>query len=238
MSTLAPIDKVVILKVYLTISMSKKRALKRSRKKMNPKGFMVSAVPPAMVVDDLVSSSFRYGVTSTLSETKMYVKRSDLLNMIGLSYSTSAAYRIIQAIRLRAVHIWTDPNQSTTSANAFDMFSWQGPDTRSTATVSTSMGTSQVGYQYHVPPKKSLAAFWCSAGSNESDVLFSLSVQGGDVIQLDVTYQLQNAVTGPFTETSISTTSTLAIGYLYCFSLDHATDTTSIILPQGRLPAQ
>jgi hypothetical protein len=218
--------------------MSKKRASKRSRKQMNPKGFMVSAVPPAMVVDDLVSSSFRYGVNVSTSENKMYVKRSDLLNLIGLSYSSSAAYRIIQAIRLRAVHIWTDPNQSVTSANTFDTFSWLGPDTRPTATVTTSMGTSQVGYQYHVPPKKSLAAFWSSSGSNESDVLFSITVQGGDVIQLDVTYQLQNAVTGPFTETSISTTSTLAVGYLYCFSLDHASDTTSTIIPQGRLPAQ
>jgi hypothetical protein len=218
--------------------MSKKRVPKRSRKQMKPKGFMVSAVPPAMVVDDLVSSSFRYGVQAGAIETKMYVKRSDLLNLIGLSYSTSAAYRVIQAIRLRAVHIWTDPNQSTTSSNTYDVFSWLGPDTRSTATVTTSMGTSQVGYQYHVPPKKSLAAFWSAAGSNESDVLFSVTVTGGDVLQLDVTYQLQNAVTGPFTETSISTTSTLAIGYLYCFSLDHASDTTSALTPQGRLPAQ
>jgi hypothetical protein len=218
--------------------MSKKRAPKRSRKKMNPKGFMISAVPPAMVVDDLVSSSFRYGVQASLGVNKMYVKRSDLLNLIGLAYSTSAAYRMIQAIRLRAVHIWTDPNQSTTSANSFDTFSWLGPDTRSTATVTTSMGTSQVGYQYHVPPKKSLAAFWSAAGSNESDVLFSLTVQNGDVIQLDVTYQLQNAVTGPFTETVITSTSTLALGYLYSFSLDHASDTSSIMITQGRLPAQ
>jgi hypothetical protein len=81
------------------------------------------------------------------------------------------------------------------------------------------MASSGVTYQGHVPPAKSLAADWSIAGTAESDQMFSVSLNPGDVIQLDVTYQLQNSNTAVYVESTI-TSGGMAAGYLYAFSLD------------------
>jgi hypothetical protein len=235
-STPARIDKSVILKVSfinLAHTMPRSRKAPRIRRRRVADHEVVLPVVPAMLaVDDLVSTTFRYDVTSTTG--KVIVTRASMLNLLAMAYSTSGLYRIIQAIRLRAVHIWTTPSSGNTSS----VFTWAGPDTRPTAMVSTSMGTSAVSYQKHVPPKRSLAAFWSVSGSNESDQLFVSTLNNGDVIQLDVTYQLQNAATGSYSEVSITSTSTLALGYVYSISLDHQDETSNAYVSVGRLSAE
>jgi hypothetical protein len=173
-------------------------------------------LPGSLHTDDLVSTSFRYQCSTNV--TAGTVTRGKLLNLIGLATSSTNAYRLISGIRLRAVHLWTDSSPSAGTVDT-SVFEWTGGYTRPTVTTTSSMGTSGVAYQRHVPPKHSLAADWSIAGTAESDVLFAYNATVGDIIQLDVTYQLQNAVTGNYIAVAITTVS-MAAGYIYSFSLD------------------
>lgn len=174
-------------------------------------------VPPPLVTDDLVSTSFRFTASSAGGIT---VTRAILLNLLGFGTSSTNLYRVIGAIRLRAVHVWACPN-NTTNVDVTSEFSWNSPDTRPSVMITTSMGSSSVAYSKHVPPKKSLASFWSISGSNESDAIFTFNFNSGDVIQLDCTYQLQNAYVPSFTPVAITVSGTATAGYLYQVDLDH-----------------
>jgi hypothetical protein len=191
-------------------------------------------VPKTIVTDDLVSASYRYVSGNQLFQTKF--TRGSLLNLIGLSYTSSQLYRVIGAIRLRRIHVWTSAATTGTANDTY--FQWNGAYSKPTTSTSTTMGVSGISYQTHVPPKKSLASDWSVAGSNETEVLFSMTYNSGDVIQLDVTYMLQNAVTNTYTETSITSTGTaLAIGYIYSMFLDQSLGSGATLGPVGRLGA-
>jgi hypothetical protein len=174
-------------------------------------------VPRTIVTDDLVSASYRYVSTGQLFQTKF--TRGSLLNLLGMAYSSTQLYRVIGSIRLRRIHIWTTTASTGTATDSY--FQWNGAYSKPTTSTSTTMGVSGIAYQTHVPPKKSLASDWSVAGSNESEVLFSMTYNSGDVIQLDVTYMLQNSITNTYTESSITTSTALAVGYIYSVALDH-----------------
>jgi hypothetical protein len=204
--------------------------MNKRRKVQKPKAdrsVLPITLPGSLRTDDLVSTSFRY-VCGT-SVTAGSVTRGKLLNLIGLASSSTNAYRIISGIRLRAVHIWTDSSPASGTVDT-STFEWTGGYTRPSVTTTSAMGTSGVTYQRHVPPKFSLAADWSISGVAESDVLFAYNVTVGDVVQLDVTYQLQNAVTGNYIEQTITTVS-MAAGYIYSYSLDGGAKLVSV----GRL---
>lgn len=206
------------------------RKVRTRRARRDPANTTMSHVPPPLCTDDLVSTSFRYTASGT---TNITVTRAILLNSFGLASSTTNLYRLIGAIRIRAVHVWSAPN-SNPALDFITEFGWNSPDTRPSVGITTSMGTSEIGYRKYVPPKKSLAAMWSISGSNESDAIFTLNFNTGDVIQLDVTYQLQNAYVPSFTPTSITVGGTATAGYLYLLDLDH-TNGTPKLNGQGRV---
>jgi hypothetical protein len=206
------------------------RKAKMRRPRRDPATTSISHVPPPLCTDDLVSASFRFTAASASSIT---VTRAILLNSLGFASSTTNLYRVIGAIRLRAVHIWSAPSANVNTDSTTE-FGWNSPDTRPSVAITTSMGTSSISYTKHVPPKKSLVANWSISGSSESDALFTFNFNGGDVIQLDVTYQLQNAYVPSFTPTTITVGGTATAGYLYQLDLDH-TNGTPKLNGQGRV---
>jgi hypothetical protein len=188
---------------------------------------VLPTVPRSVVTDDLVSASYRF-VGSGSTGATISVTRGTLLSLLGLATSTTNAYRVIGAIRLRTVHVWNNP--SSTGATSNTSFSWSAIDTRPSTQISTSLGTAAGTYMRYVPPSHSLAGMWSIADVNESDSLFNFTFSPYDTIQLDVTYQLQNGVNSAFSPTSI-TSSGMSVGFIYSFSLDRG----GKLLSQGRL---
>jgi hypothetical protein len=193
--------------------------LRSKRKSRNRRSNAVIPTAPASVItDDLVSSSFRFVAVGSSGGT-FSVTRGVLLNLLGIASSTTNAYRVIGAIRLRTVHVWNAPNPTGSVSDS--SFSWSAIDTRPSTQLSTVMGTAAGTYMRYVPPSHSLAGMWSIAGTNETDALFNFTYSAYDTIQLDVTYQLQNGVNSAFSPTSI-TSSGLSVGFIYSFSLDRA----------------
>jgi hypothetical protein len=189
---------------------------------------VVPTVPRSVVTDDLVSASYRFVAGNT--GATISVTRGVLLSLLGMASSTTNAYRVIGAIRLRTVHVWNAPTSTGTVSDT--SFSWSAIDTRPSTQISTSMGTAAGTYMRYIPPSHSLAGMWSIAGVNEVDALFNFTFSANDTIQLDVTYQLQNGVNSAFSPLSI-TSSGMSVGFIYSFSLDRAGKLTS----QGRLSA-
>jgi hypothetical protein len=208
--------------------MTKKNRMKRVKKDADT-GAQIVKVPGVLVADDLVSTSFRFFANS--AETATAITRGALLNLLVLAATTSTAYRMIQAIRLRRVHVWTSAPATASTSESTSM-QWAAGYSRPSTKVTTTIGAAGVSYQSSVPPKRSLADDWSIAGTAESDPMFSIVFNAGDIIQLDVTYQLQNNVASEYSAASV-TGGSMAVGYVYAVSLDHSVN--KVLIPVGRL---
>jgi len=119
-------------------------------------------------------------------------------------------------------------NGSLTSSS----LQWAGESTRPKTIVAETMGLGTVGHFASRPPSLSLAANWSNDNYLETDVIFSFDANQGDIWEIDVVAVLQNTVTAQFTATSITTTTTIATGKIFCPTLDH--DSSQAMTALGR----
>lgn len=157
-----------------------------------------------------------------------------MLNLLVFGVNSTTAYRMFSSVKLTRIRIWSAALVGTATAGtvALSSLQWAGQSSRPRTITSTSMGVT-VGHLDSRPPTDSQASFWSNDNYLETDILFTLDVNSGDVIQLDVVCCLQNGVTAQFTAGSITTTSTLATGKVYQPTLDHYS--TQYCSPDGRL---
>jgi len=188
--------------------------------------------PPPFSPDDVFGTSFRYNVTT--GTQNCIITRQMMLNLLVFGVNSTTAYRMFSAVRITRIRIWSAALGSASNAGsvAISSLQWAGQGSRPRTIVSESMGVT-VGHLDSRPPEHSQASFWSNDNYLETDILFTLDINSGDVIQIDVAVCLQNGVTAQYTANSITTTSTLATGKIYQPTLDHYS--TQFCLANGRL---
>jgi hypothetical protein len=170
--------------------------------------------PPQFRVMRVLRQKFRFvgAITGKLSITA-----NNVLNLLSMATTSSAAYRLYAAAKLRKVSIWAAPNGNNYSSVAVEFPNVAGSLGGPAVVVSdTQLGQAKGCVVTAVPPKNSAAGVWFGSGT---DALFQLSGQSSQVVvDLDVDFSLQ-VDQGPVANSDTGL-STLTAGTIYANYLD------------------
>jgi hypothetical protein len=187
-----------------------------------PKATQMPQKPPQIETTISFGKTFRFQAATTGVKS---VTRAQLLNLLALNTGAQTMFRVCEAVKIRRIRIWSNPPGVAQGAAlnvpvALQWFSEYGP----TKVLSDSgMGFSNGAKLSSKPPPQSLASFWCLTGTAEAVVLFDLSLSEGDVIDIDLTFRVQNqalVATGAEAATVVNSTAAGTLGVVYCLSLD------------------
>jgi len=157
---------------------------------------------------------FRYtsGATSAFSIT-----RGNLLNTLlcgTFAASPATAARLISGVKLNQIEVRT-LTAATDVSSATITIEW-------TSTLGPSSEVSDTGTPLHPPflhtspPRSSLASFWSLTGSQESEVLFILTVPQFSIIDVWFSYVLQDGQS----PVNVALAGTAVLGQVYAGFLD------------------
>jgi hypothetical protein len=190
-----------------------------SQNKAPKRGRRQSTRIPPLIATSTVNHVFRYTNTTSGTSTTTSVSRGQLLNTLIMNVSNSTTnYRISNAIKINSITIW-NPSYQTGTGNLFsstcsvEWLSTYGP---TKIVMDTSMTPDFPAMIHSRPPPASLCGVWSVRGSNESDVMFYITTAQGAIVDLNVTYTIQD-------DTSISgvgTTNSGSVGTVYVTYLD------------------
>jgi hypothetical protein len=141
-------------------------------------------VPPFIPTLKL-SHKFRF-LNGTNSGT-FTITRARLLNLYLVATSTTTTARLMEAVRLRRVEVWTNPT-ALGAAPASCSLEWLGVQGSSTVTSDTTMGVTPA-HIVCLPPRDSSDVWWSISNTNETDPLFTLILAANSVV--DVTLDLR-----------------------------------------------
>jgi len=191
-----------------------------------------SHFPKAFTASVNFKHHFRF--RNLAASTSAYsITRADLLDLLMVAKTTSSAARIFAGVKLNRVEIF-DPGWVNGSAPtgfgqpaSLEWTSNLGP-----TTLRSDTGNSFVpAHVVTTPPPQSLASFWSISGSNETEVLFTITVHQQSIIDVWFDFVLFNGETpvniAPFTP--------MTVGQLYAGFLD-GVGSTAQLQPESYLP--
>jgi len=172
-----------------------KRNFRRSNK-LSAQAGERSLVPPSFTPTLSLPHRFRFVTSSSADGAATPITRKNLLNLVLVATSATTTVRLFEAVRLRKVSIWTNPQIGTGSAGATPLVStqieWLGENSPSTIVSDTTMGVRPARVVSRPPPSAS-NRWWCISGFSETDVLFVLQTPGSSVVDVDVDLRLVEA---------------------------------------------
>lgn len=115
----------------------------------------------------------------------MTITRKNLLNLVVMATAANQSNRIIEAIRLRSVEVWTSPPALGT-APASCSVEWVGSNAPSTLSSDTSMGVLPAHVKTKPPPRSS-DQWWSMSGADETDPLFTIIAPAESIADVAVT---------------------------------------------------
>jgi hypothetical protein len=113
-----------------------------------------------------LSKKIRYQNTS--STTTFNLTRGNMLNIIMNGTTSSTCGRLLAAVRLVALEIWTSVPSNGPNTISVEWLSLYGPSTQSS---DTTISVSLPAHLRTSPPVASVSSFWSLTGQNESEVL-------------------------------------------------------------------
>jgi len=175
--------------------------------------------PPQIETTFSVGKTLRFTATAATSGSAF--SRAALLDLLVMAETTTAAGRIFDAVKVRRIRIWGNaPGAGAVAARTSGV---QWLSTYSPAKVVSDSGSGAT-YGARIstkPPAQSLAGFWSLTGVNESDTLFVLQLNVGDVVDIDFSFRLQNNIFGTDIPAAITVVAA-TVGTVYCMALDFA----------------
>jgi len=170
--------------------MVKQTMFKRS---MRPRSVPLAYRPvriPQITASVNISQVFRFTATSTMAD--LTITRGDILNLLQVGIVSGAAgntARLMRGAKINKLEVYMAPTAAGT--NNFNL-TWHSqfgcPKTLSMSTL----GSAEIGYLNSRPPRDSAAELWSVTGTNETEVLFAMDVPISTVIDIHVTWQLQD----------------------------------------------
>jgi len=152
------------------------------------------------------SHTFRFRSDTTVDQQ---LSRGNLLNLVRVAVSSTAAARIFSGVRLNWIKIYSFSNEteSEISTVSVEWTSTNGPS----KVISDTGNPLHPAYVHTAPPRDSLASFWSLTGNNESDVLCFIVKPSSAICDINVSYTLQNGET-PSSASSFSGLSVGSVG--------------------------
>lgn len=142
--------------------------------------------PPSYIPTMSFQHKFRFNSASNAG--LFTITRGNLLNMVLVATSATTTARIFEAVRLRRVEMWTNPVSAGTDPVAINL-EWLGAYAPSNVISDVCMGLIPAHIRSS-PPKASSDMWWSMSGSNESESLFSLTVESNTWIDITVEVRL------------------------------------------------
>jgi len=189
----------------------------------------LSAIPPVDAAP-LQNRIFRFYASNNAID--LIVSRGDVLSLLQMATTTGLGgtmARMIQSIRINSVEIWVPPQAAT----AFLNMTWLSQLGRSKTVTETAIGTALPGHLYSRPPKDSLASFYSISGVNETEPLLGMDIPKGAIIDVNVSYAIQNYISQLTAPVLSSSVATVTAGVVYGFSFDGTS--TNVLNPVGIL---
>jgi hypothetical protein len=145
------------------------------------RGEMREKRPPPFIPTILSTHNFRY-VNNSVA-TAVPITRANLLNLVQVATTAITTTRIIAAVRLMSVEIWTPP--PTTLGLAVCEVEWKGLNSPSTIKADNSMGVLPA-HVHTSPPSDASERWWSVTGSNETEQLFTITCSAFSVVDVVV----------------------------------------------------
>jgi len=184
--------------------------------------------PPQFAATFCVGKTVRFTATAAGTFT---ITRASLLDLFVMAETTTAGGRIFDAVKVRRIRIWGNAPGAGAVATRTSGVQWLS--TYSPAKVVSDSG---VGATYGAristkPPALPLAGFWSLTGTNEADELFVLQLNLGDVIDIDLSFQVQNNIYGTDVPAAVVLVGA-TVGTVYCLYLDYTVfGAAAVIMP-------
>jgi hypothetical protein len=163
---------------------------------------------PRIVTSSSVNHTFRYTTNATVAAPGTSVTRGQMLNALIMNAGGGTTNgRITNAIKLNSISIWSIAGgvASGTPVATSCSIEWLSEYGPSKLIIDTSINPAVMAMIHSKPPPGSLAGFWSVRGSNESTVLFNITAVVNAVVDVNVTYNIQD-------DTSVTSVTTAASG--------------------------
>jgi len=178
--------------------------------------------PPPFQANFRVKHRYRFQATS--AGNSILITRRDLLNLNVVALTATTSARIFQSVKLNRVEMWAVAGSGTNdygiASVALNWLSSFGPNTE----VSNTGNAINTAHVSGSPPRSSLASFWSSGGSSESEVLFSLTFTVGTIVDVWVDAVLYDGGGAPSVTVAGATAN-----FMYFLSLDRSS--SNFLLP-------
>jgi len=136
--------------------------------------------PPAF--EATIGTSHRFRFTCAAGNGGAVVTRKNLLNLLQLATSAVTTVRLLQAVRLRSVEVWTNP-VALGSAPTTCSIEWVGENAPSVVESDISLGV-RPAHVRSSPPQLSSSQWWSISGQQETDQLFILSLPANSIVDV------------------------------------------------------
>jgi hypothetical protein len=155
---------------------------------------------PQLITSSTVNHTFRYyyaGSGQTNPTTSITVSRAQLLNTLVMNTGNSTTnYRILNSIKVNHISMWSTALSGLTGSNGLGpstmQLEWLSTYGPSKLISDTTVNPAQSCMIDSRSPPNSLACFWSTSGSNESDIVFRISSTNSTIIDVNVNYVVQD----------------------------------------------
>jgi hypothetical protein len=205
----------------LVPSKNKRAANRRVSQNKTPMEVRIASVIKPYKSDPIINFSIRYQA-SLASFTTRNITRGMLLNTMfaGAVNATHLCTRLFSAVRVNQVTL-------TTSIQA--SIQWLSQYAPTSTTTITGTSTTAAGTYTSRPPKNSLASFWSTSQSDESEVLFQVVSTLNDYIDVSFSAVFMDSET----PISITISGFPAVSQVYRSPLDGPAAVSPNWLPVG-----
>jgi hypothetical protein len=190
---------------------------------------------PQVDFNPTFNQTFRFYCSATTNN--LIISRGDLLNLLVMACSTGTAgtsgSRLMFATKVNWIHVYVPPvPPNSSSVVTISTLTWEGEYGKHKVVGSTALGAAMPSEYRTKPPRDTEAGFFSLSGSDEAQPLFNMDVVVNTLVDINLSFTLQNLVDNSSGQTIVTSTKTVAQGVIYCSALDGTS--TNVFTPIGR----
>lgn len=199
---------------------NQKRAKTPSQAKMGTKN------PPQL--ETSIQATHRFRFVANGSGSTATITRISLIDLLCVATAANAAYRVIDAFKIKSVELWSANSVASPDANTAEI-EWLATDNigNSSTRNDTAIGVSDIAHVFARPPVGSTASFWNQSSSGSADVsLFRIAIPDGGMVDVVLNIIFSDS------DHAIAVTGAVAgatTGKFYCRALDSAAGTATLV---------
>jgi len=211
-------------KIYVPKSYNQSGATRKViQNKSSQKG---SKNPKQLQTNILCGHTFRFH--SSAGGANIGITNVELLDLICVATAANAAYRVLDAIKLKSIEVWSANNAGATSNTCeLEWIPTNDVGQPGKTIIDTSLGLADIAHIHAKVPKDSQASFWVS-NSSTAIKLFRLTLPAGSILDINCVLSIKD------NDVAVSVTGAVAgatAGTFYYRRLDSTG--SGVIVPLG-----